>query len=141
MEWSQRLFLNQIKLIYAPRFGANSHLNPGPPSPSPDIPGPPSEGLEGAIISEDDISSFTMNLLVLEFRLGSSSMRGNFDPSPSLVGDRDRLLESVELSLDVSKWRGREDEGPEVFRLNRGLGCVIARSPSPPILRDGQFRE
>lgn len=68
-------------------------------------------------------------------------MRGNFDPSSSLVGDRDLLLESVELSLDVSKWRGREAEDPEVFKLNRAFGCVIVRSPSPPLLRDGQFRE
>jgi hypothetical protein len=68
-------------------------------------------------------------------------MRGSFDPSPSLVGDRDLLLESVELSLDVSKWRGREAEDPEVFKPNRALGCAIVRSPSPPMLRDGQFRE
>jgi len=67
-------------------------------------------------------------------------MRGNFDPSPSLVGDRDLLLESVELNLDVSKLRGREAEDPELFKLNRVL-CVIVRPPSPPILRDGQFRE
>lgn len=68
-------------------------------------------------------------------------MRGNLDPSLSLVGDSDPLLESVVLSLDVSKWRGKEDEGPEVFKLNRGLGCVSVWSPSPPIPRDGQFRE
>lgn len=68
-------------------------------------------------------------------------MRGSFDPSPSLVGDKDLLLESVEFSLDVSKWRGREAEGPGVFKLSRVLGCMIARSPSPLMLRDGQFRE
>jgi len=127
--------------IYASVFGVNSHLNPVPPSPSLSFPEPPSEALDGAIISGDDISSFTTNLLMVAFGLGSSSMRGNLDPSPSLVGDKDILLESVEPSLDVSKWRGREDEGPEVFKLNRELGCVIDRSPSPPILRDGQFRE
>ena len=82
-----------------------------------------------------------MRLLVLSFRLGSSAIQGSLDPSPSLVGDSDTLLESVEVSLDVSKWRGREDEDPEAFKLNRGLGCEIVRSPSPPILRDGQFRE
>jgi len=89
------------------------------------------------MISGDDISSFTNRLLVLPFRLGFSAMRGSLDLSPSLVGDRDTLLESVEVSLDVSKWRGREDEDPEAFRLNRELGCEIARSSSPPI---GQFR-
>jgi len=68
-------------------------------------------------------------------------MRGSLDPSPSLVGDSGILLESVEVSLDVSKWRGREDEGPEAFKLNRELGCEVDRSTSPPILRDGQFRE
>lgn len=68
-------------------------------------------------------------------------MRGSLDPSPSLVGDRGTLLESVEVSLDVSKWRGREDEDPEAFKLNRELGCEIVRSLSPPMLRDGQFRE
>lgn len=126
--------------MYALIFGTNSRLNPGTPSPPASLPGPPSEDLEGAVISGDDISSFTMNLLVSVFWLGSSTMRGSFDPSPPLVGDSDLLLGNVELSLDVSKWRGREDEDPEVFKLNRG-GCAIARSPSPPMLRDGQFRE
>jgi len=68
-------------------------------------------------------------------------MRGSLAPSPSLVGDRDVLLGSVEVSLDVSKWRDKEDEEPEAFKLNREPGCEIVRSPSPPVLRDGQFRE
>jgi len=82
-----------------------------------------------------------MNLLVLAFGLGSSGMRGSFAPSPSLVGDKALPPESVEASLDVSKWRGREDEDPEVFNLNREVGWESDRSPSPPTLRDGQFRE
>ena len=127
--------------MYAPRFGADSHLNPLPPSPSPGFPAPPSKGLEDAEISGDDISSFTRNLLILPFGLESSSMRGNLDTSPSLVGDKDLLPESVEVSLDVSRWRGWEDKDPEVFKLNRELDCEIDRSPSPPILRDGQLRE
>jgi hypothetical protein len=68
-------------------------------------------------------------------------MRGSLDPFPSLVGDKDLLPESVEVSLDVSKWRGSEDEDPEVFKPNRALDCGIDLSSSLPILRDGQFRE
>ena len=67
-------------------------------------------------------------------------MRGSLEPSPSLVGDRDLLTESAEPNLDVSKRRGREEEDPEVFKLNRGLCCEIDRSASSPMLRDGQFR-
>ena len=132
---------SQIRPIYASSCGTNSHLNPWPPSPSLCLPVPPRESLEGVIVSGDDISSFTSSLLVLPFELRSSRMRGNRDPSPSLVGDRDILLENVEVSLDVSKWRGWEDGGPEVFKLNRELDCEILWSPPPPALRDGQFRE
>lgn len=120
-------------------FWANSRLNLGAPSPLATFPEPPNKGLERVEASGDDFSSFTMNLLVLA--LGSSRMRGNLDPSPSLVGEIDLLLERVEFNLDASKWRGREDEGPEAFRLNRALGCEVVRSPSPLIPRDGQFRE
>lgn len=67
-------------------------------------------------------------------------MRGNLDPSPSLFGDSDVLLESVEESLGVPKWRGREDEDPEGFKLNREFGCESDRSSSPPIFRSGKFR-
>lgn len=125
--------------MYASRVWVSSRLNLGAPSPSGIFPGPPNNGLESAEASGDDFSSFTMNLLVLA--LGSSSIRGNLDPSPSLVGDIDLLLERVEFSLDVLKWRGREDDGPEAFRPNRALCCEVVRSSSPPIPRDGQFRE
>ena len=67
-------------------------------------------------------------------------MGGSLDPPPSLVGDSDLLAEREELNLDVSKCRGREEEDPEVFKLNRGLGRWADRS-SPPIPRDDQFRE
>lgn len=70
-------------------------------------------------MSGDDISSLTRNLLPLG--LGPSSMRGSLDPS-SLVGDKDVLPEYVEANLDVSKCRGKEDEDPEVFKLNRVFG-------------------
>ena len=88
-------------MIYASNFGTDSHLNPIPSSPSPGFPGPPNGGLEAAGISGEDISSFMRNLLVPGF--GSSGIRGNFDPFPSLVGDKDLLTEREELSLDVSK--------------------------------------
>ena len=127
--------------MYASGFGADLHLNPGPPSLSLDFPVPPKESLEGAVASGDGISSFTRNLLALAFGLGTSGMRGNLDPSPSLFGDKDPRPGSADVSLDVSKWRGREDEDPEVVKLNRVLGCGIDRSPSPPILRGGQLRE
>jgi hypothetical protein len=81
-----------------------------------------------------------MDLLVIRLELGSSGMRGSLDPSPSLVGDNDLLTEREELNLEASKWRGRVDKDPDVFRLYRGLGCGIDRS-SPPMLRLGQFRE
>ena len=55
-------------------------------------------------------------------------MRGNLDPSPSLVGDKDLLAEREVFNLNMSKWRGREDEDPGAFKLNRGLGCGIDRS-------------
>jgi hypothetical protein len=67
-------------------------------------------------------------------------MRGSLDPSPSLVGDKDFLVEREVLNLDMSKWRGREDEDPGAFKLNRGLGCAIDWS-SPPMFWDGQVRE
>lgn len=82
-----------------------------------------------------------MSRLTLPLGLEFSNMRGSLDPSPSRFGDKDLLAESVEANLDVSKWRGREDEDPEAFKLNRELGCGIVLSPSPVIPRDDQLRE
>lgn len=129
-----------IRPIYASRSGADSHLNPTPPSPSFGFPGTPNERDGAAEISGEDISSFTRNLLAPGFELGPSSMAANLDPPPSLVGDKDLLVEREALNLDASKCRGREEEDPEVFMLNRGLDCGIDLS-SPPTLRDCQFRE
>lgn len=130
----------QIRPIYASSSSTDSHLNPIPPSPALGFPGAPNESVEAAGISGEDISSLTRNPLVLGFWLRFSGMERNLDPPPSLVGDSDLLAEREELNLNGSKCRGKEEEDPGVFKLNRGLDCEIDRS-SPSIPRDCQFRE
>lgn len=92
-----------MRPIYASSSSTDSHLNPVPPSPSLGFPGIPNESVEIAGISGEDISSFTRNLLALGFGLGPSGMEGSLGPPPSLVGDKDLLVEREELNFDASK--------------------------------------
>ena len=130
---------SRIRPIYASNPGIDLHLNPVPPSPSLSFLGTVKESVEAAGISGEDISSFTRNLLELEFTFAPSGMGGSLDMLASLVGDNDLLAEREEFNLDASKCRGREED-TGVFKLNRGPGCGIDRS-SPTMLLDCQFRE